>query len=192
MILKLKARLSNKSSISTSPHINDTPDSEDDGGPGTPSLLQSLSANLQNPKRMIDQKEMIHALLFGIQSANKKLIVNNTLCKKGKSQDLGTFSPSQLQENCKYSFKVICPHCGSDSTDSHEFSNFDFECFAPMVFEQIRLRFGFQSEEYSDEFVYKLSGISPETGKKSIGKEPLNLSECIKNFKSMTTNSKSG
>lgn len=90
---------------------------------------------------------------------------------------------------------MICPSCGSDNTDPHQYGNFDFEVYAPSIFQSLRIRFGLQSVEYTDEFLYKLCGIPSQFGRnsnKSVGKEPVNLSDRIRNFKPMTTNSKSG
>ena len=65
---KLRARLSNAKSHPL-PDTKDIGKNDEDGDPiaDEPSLGAALSATLTNPKRLIGEQEMVHAILLGIQ-----------------------------------------------------------------------------------------------------------------------------
>eukprot|EP01084_Bolivina_argentea_P200775 343283_1 len=193
MITKLKARLSNAKS-NPLPETKNTGSDDEDSVAEVPSLMATLSATLSNPKRLIGEQEMVHAILLGIQGTNTKFFKNKSNDDK---IDLTKLSIDELQKNCKTSLKIECPSCGSDNTHSHNFTNFDFEIYAPLIFESLRIHFNIQTQKYSNEFLYKLCGISSknntETDSSNSNSNSLKSLELYTSFwKTLITNSKSG
>ena len=121
-------------------------DDEENGNSHTrnrqPSLTAAISATLTNPKRLIGQKEMVHAILLGIQGTNKKVRLQNN--KNDDKIDLSKLPSDELLKICKEYLKIECPSCGSDNTEPHKFSNFEFEIYAPKIFESLRVHLEFK------------------------------------------------